>query len=368
MRNTSFSLICLLLLSAEGCSSVPVQTPETIAAREQILFQATAAFGRIGAGIEAVTWEDRGTLILTPTSIYFTGGSRAISYAMVNSVSLRALPDMLAVIRGKVRQSLLVVQVDRPVCFDGCVFNLVDDPGKASEALDIIEAGRYRVDPFGRTNGPYDVWLATGIRNTRVWWRERPAYLEARTPERKRALDDWFCERVNCKGSGRTAPVYGRALTTLLVKDIPGLYVFRPLEGVALNRRTELETGTLARVLSTRDPGVRRLLVSDAVAITLRERVSADYRISVEMSVRSFVDYFDLDPLKDGRYFWHEYQTVRTLEEWLAMNDAEFAEELATAARQTGCRVLAELAPQSQFPGSTCERSISPAVPAPASR
>lgn len=346
MRIASIPLLILTLLMNVSCATVPVETEASIAAREQILFQATAAFGRIGTGTGAVTWEDRGTLILTPTALFFTSGSRALSYAMVDTVSLAALPDMLGFVRGKVREGLLVVQVSRPVCLDGCVFNLVDDPGRAAEAREIIEAGRSRVDPFGRADGPHDVWLATGIRNSRVWWREHPSYLESSAPGLKRELDDWFCVRVDCRGSGRTAHLYGKALTTLLADDQPGHYAFRPLQGVALNRQAELQTGALASALKSEDPKVQRLLVSDAVSITLRERVSADYQVSVEMSVRSFVDFFDLDPLKDGRYFWHEYHSVRTIEDWLAMDDAGFADELAEAARETGCRALAALEPQ----------------------
>lgn len=348
------TLLLILVLILGGCTSVPRETVESITAREQVLMRATSAFGVIykDSGGDAVTWTDRGTLILTPTSLYFVSGTtRSLSYAQVTGTSIRSLPDMLAFVRGKSRDNLLAIEVSRPVCQLACVFNLVDDPDMVTQAVEIIESGRATVDPFGRIDGPRPVWLAAGIRNSRFWWQEEPAYLKANNPDAKRQLDEKLCTLLACRARGNSATAYGEGWRELLIDSPTGGYGFLALPGVVLNHRAELNTGVLAGLLRTEDPTVHSLLVSDVTAVTVRERVSADYEVSVELTVRSFVDYFDLDPLKDGHYFWHEYTTTRPLNEWLAMDSSDFSNVLKTAAHQTGCKVLVELkSPTSQRP------------------
>jgi hypothetical protein len=342
------------LLTLAGCTSVPRETVESITAREPVLLSATSTFGLIyGDGKNpAVTWSDRGTLLLTPTSLYFVSGSnRALSYAMVTGTSVRTLPDMLALMRGQERRSLLTIEVSRPVCENACVFNLVDNPDLAIKALEIIEAGRARVDPFGRIGGPQPVWLAAGIRNSRYWWDQTPAYLERHDPERKRAFDDWLCGQLDCRGRGRSAAVHGEGMREVLTASHLDGYQFRILPGVALNYRAELDIERLVTVLAEEDPDVDALLVSDLTAILVRERVSAGYEVSVELTIRTFVDYFDLEPLKDGHYFWHEYRETRPLDEWLT---TDLTDTLKVAARETACRVLTELQSSGGAPAGAC--------------
>ena len=333
------------MLFLSGCAAVPNETVDSITARETVLLEATSAFGIIyESDSDAVTWTDRGTLLLTPTSLYFVSGTtRSLSYAMVTGTSIRTLPDMLGFVRGRSRGNLLTVEVSRPVCQTACVFNLVEAPDLVPRAIEIVEAGRSSVDPFGRVDGPRPVWLAAGTRNSRFWWSEAPAYLESRSPERKRQLDEWLCARLDCRGGGSSAAGYGEGLREVLADSADTGYQFRPLPGVALNQRAELDTHVLAKVLGSEDPEVRALLVSDVTSVTLRERISASYEVRIEVTVRSFVDYFDLDPLKDGRYFWSEFKTTRLLDEWLATDDSGFTDVLRSAARQTGCQVLSEL-------------------------
>jgi len=343
------SFCSVLALALSGCASVPRETIESITAREKVLLSATSTFGTVyeSSGDDAVTWADRGTLLLTPTSLYFVSGTtRTLSYAMVTGASIRSLPDMLGFVRGKQRDNLLAIEVSRPVCQKACVFNLVDDPGKLAEAIEIIGSGRKHVDPFGRSEGPQAVWVAAGVRNSRFWWSEEPAYLQANKLEAKRQLDELFCAHLDCRGSGSSAAAYGEGWRELLIDSPTEGYQFRALPGVVLNQRAELNTRVLAKLLRSEDPSVNTLLVSDVTAVTLRERVSADYEVSVELTVRSFVDYFDLDPLRDGHYFWHEYKTTRSLNEWLATDTIGFTNVLKTAAQQAGCKVLADLKSQ----------------------
>jgi hypothetical protein len=215
----------------------------------------------------------------------------------------------------------------------------------AQRALELIEAQRQAVDPFGRRDESRTAWLAAGMRNAQAWWEVQPEYLKQAAPHRKTAFDRWICEQTDCRGGGRTAALYGPALRQALSPETGTGYTFRDLEGIAVTSRTTLDTGALVEALRLADPTVDRLLVSDLQTIRLRERISADYVVSIEMTFDLFVDFFDVDPIKDGQYFWHVHSITRPLDEWLAMDAEGFSAEVAAAAHSVACRVLQELEP-----------------------
>ncbi len=328
-----------------GCASIPPETPASVAGREPVLLQAPAVWGRVQRDGTTVIWSNSGTLLLTPTTLYFTygSGSDAVSYAMMTDVSVRALRPLGFFGEPEPIEGLLVVETQRPLCDSGCVMRLLEGPG-AKRAVEIIGAARARVDPFGRSDQDRRVWLSSGMRNARAWWQEQPAFLIRTAPERKQALEQRFCEHTDCRGGGRSAAVFGSALRDALADESLGGYRFRQLDGVTVNRRTELDTGALITALRAADGSVRRLLVSDLTAIELRERISADYRMSVAATFRSFVDYYDLNPPKDGAYFIETLVVEKTLDEWLALSREQFDALLGEAARHTAARVRAELA------------------------
>lgn len=338
------STVAAALLVA-GCAAVPAETPETIAAREPVLLAGKAMFGSIVTGRSSVAWEDRGSVLMTPTTLYFTSsGSRALSYVIISDATVRDLPDAFPLLPGSRRDNLLVVQARRPLCGDGCVFRFLDDDQASVRAVDIIEAQRPQLDPFGRSDGARPVWLAAGMRNARGVWAPAPEHLNAQAPADKQAFDRWLCERTDCRGVGRTAQLYGGALRQALSAGADGDYRFRTLEGVTVNRRTELDTSSMARALRAADPAVDSLLVSDLYGISLREAVGADGEVSIVLTFRAFVDFFDIRPLKDGDYFWAEHLVARPLQDWLAMDDAAFASMLREVAHDVACQVLTRLA------------------------
>lgn len=345
-----------------GCATFPTETRETIAAREEVLLEAPVAWGTRGDGEPpVVTWQGVATMLLTPTTLYVVHGNthKAISYATITGTGIGTVTGLGLPFRpGKVVEDQLIVRASRPSCGEGCVFNL-DDVALSRRALELIEAQRPAVDPFGRRNGPRVVWLAAGIRNAQPWWEAQPAYLERADPQRRRAFDRWICEQTDCRGSGRTASLYGPALRALLLVDAAHGYTFRDLEGVAVTSRTTLDTGALVEALRLADPAIDSLLVSDLKTIRLRESVSADYRISVEMTFDVFVDYFDVDPVKDGRYFWHTTSITRSLDEWLAMDAEGFAAEIAATAQLVACRIQQELEPHGgAAPANGCHNTV----------
>ena len=345
---TAILAMALATMQLAGCATLPTESRETIAAREEVLLEAPVTWGTLGAGeAPRVTWQGPATLLLTPTTLYVVhaGTHEAISYATVTGTRIGPVTGLaLPFGAGKVVEEQLIVRLSRPRCREGCVFNL-GDAATARRALELIESQRQAVDPFGRRDEPPIAWLAAGIRSARAWWEVQPEYLKQAAPHRKTAFDRWICEQTDCRGSGRTAGLYGSALREALpVETAPG-YVFRDLEGIAVTSRTTLETAALVEALRLADPAVDRLLVSDLQTIRLRERISADYLVSIEMTFDVFVDYFDVDPVKDGQYFWHAHSVTRPLDEWLAMDAEGFAAEVAAAARSVACRVQQELEP-----------------------
>lgn len=352
----------LAALQLAGCATLPTESRETIAAREAVLLEAPVTWGTLDAGeTPMVTWQGAATLLLTPSTLYIVqaGTHEAISYATITGTHIGPVTGpALPFLPGKVVADQLIVRVSRPSCREGCVFNL-GDALLAHRVLELIEAQRPGVDPFGRRDGPRTAWLAAGMRNALAWWEVQPEYLKHAAPHRKTAFDRWICEQTNCRGAGRTAGLYGPALRQALPVDTGPGYGFRDLEGIAVTSRTSLDTGALVEALRLADPAVDRLLVSDLKAIRLRERVSADYVISIEVTFDIFVDYFDVDPVKDGQYFWQAHGITRPLDEWLEMDAEGFAAEIAAAARSVACRIQQELEPHSGAapdPGLATER------------
>ena len=331
-----------------GCATLPAESRETIATREDVLLEAPVTWGMLGAGEPpVVTWQGPATLLLTPTTLYVVqpGTHKAISYATVTAARVGPVTDVALPFRpGKVVEEQLIVEMSRPSCREGCVFNL-HDALLSRRSLELIETQRAAVDPFGRRNGPRTAWLAAGIRNARAWWAVEPGYLKKAAPDRKTGFDRWICEQTDCRGSGRTAGLYGSPLREALPVDTAHGSAFRDLEGIAVTARTTLGTGALVAALRVADPAIDSLLVSDLQTIRLRERISADYDVSVEMTFEVFVDYFDVDPVKDGRYFWYAHSITRPLDEWLAMDAEGFAAEISAAARSVACRIQHDLEP-----------------------
>jgi hypothetical protein len=345
---TAILAMALATMQLAGCATLPTESRETIAAREEVLLEAPVAWGTLGAGeAPRVTWQGPATLLLTPTTLYIVhaGTHEAISHATVTGTRIGPVTGLaLPFGAGKVVEEQLIVRLSRPRCREGCVVNL-GDAATARRALELIEAQRPAVDPFGRRDGPRTAWLAAGMRNAHAWWEVQPGYLKQAAPHSKTAFDRWVCAQTDCRGRGRTADLYGPALRQALPVETAQGYAFRDLEGIAVTRRATLDTGALVEALSLADPAVDRLLVSDLQTIRLRERVSADYRVSIEMTFDLFVDYFDVNPVKDGHYFWHSQSITKPLDEWLAMDAEGFVAEVAAVARSVACRIQQELEP-----------------------
>jgi hypothetical protein len=329
-----------------GCATPAGGCADGVASGEEILLQATARAGRlVNSDRESVAWHGNGELLVTPTALYMScaGGADAISYATITGITVRDVGDWVPFFKEKTLHDLLVIQTSRPTCWKGCVYEL-NDPALARHVVEMVEAYRPTVDPFGRRDGPRRIWLAAGLRNAMTYWAAEPAFLEEHAPGQRAAIEDWFCARMNCKGGGNTAGLYGPALRRRLPGQAETGYAFLELPGVKVNHRTELALGALVKSLKTADPDIHSLLVSGLHGIAMTEKVSPDYRISVEVTFRAFVDYFDLEPIKDGAYFFESHAVTRPLEEWLSLDQAAFDAEIEALAQRVAARIRHDLA------------------------
>ncbi|MEZ5560008.1 MAG: hypothetical protein R3E86_15865 [Pseudomonadales bacterium] len=308
-----------------------------------MLMSAPSLFGRIGSD-GSVDWQDRGTLLLTPTTLYFLSGmSRSFSFVAITGATAGVMPVDRG-FAGKRPESLLIVNSSATNCWAGCAFDLAGDGAEIARAVAIIAAQRPRLDPFGRIDGPGPVWLAAGAHcYGHAFWTETPEYLRARAPESKKMLDARLREHSDRSGRRRSATVFGDALRSELVGESSSGYEFRPAPGDTAGRCMPSGRGTSTRAYLAADRAVKRLLVSDLETITLREQISALGQLSVVVTVKVSVGYFDLDPPRDGRRFYHELRFVRPIEAWLELDDAGFMALLQAAARQAAGRVRQDL-------------------------
>ena len=336
-----FLMLCAGLLTA--CASAPRSDLES--ERAEALLRAPAATGYISdAERESVSWQGNGELLLTPAALYIThpGGYRAISYATITAVTVRSVREWRPLGEDRIWGQVLVVESSRSTCGRGCAFRF-NAPGMAAQFAHLVEAHREGVDPFGRRDDGREAWLAAGLRNARSFWGVDPVYLESTDPAGRKAVEDWFCLRTGCKAGGSTAAIYGSAMQHVLARDPVAGYVFHELPGIEVNFRSELSTRALAKALESADEGIHRLLVSDLDRIELAEKISPDYVVSIEAKFRAYVDYFDLRPLKDGKYFYAYHTVTLPLDQWLSLDDAAFRAAVSALAQEVARLVGADL-------------------------
>lgn len=321
-RVLSGTMLCYLAVTA--CAALGAETADSIAARETILMSAPLRWGRLSAEVERVRWEHRADLHITPTALYLTyrGGSVVISHALAESqVSDVVQWNTWPLGKPLTVADQLVVRMMRTNCHKGCVFDL-GSRELAERAHAIIADGHRRLDPFGRLDGSRTAWLSAGFRRPAVYWTERAEMLRSEGSKQPETL-----RRKLEELSSATLTGYREGLAGALARDL-GDWRFEPLPGLELNQKSELSARSLQRVLEDADPTVHRLLVSDVTALTLREQPLPDGAYTIVATFHLFVDYYDLHPAKDGRYFLEAYSVARPAEEWLQLEADDFAGHL----------------------------------------
>jgi hypothetical protein len=330
----------VLLVLVAGCQSATVQTPETVASREQVLLQTPARFGRMLNGVDMVSWEAFGQLLLTPSTLYFTfhGSSLDLSYRRIESVEVRPVQQWHFYPLGKptLLPDQFFVNGPREVCWQGCVFSV--DQETARVAATIVAGRSAQVDAFGRLEPPGDVVLVVGCFRPNVYWRVKPHYLlahDAAAPKtvinRLRGFTDG--------ASGRFGESWARTLPAV-IED----WRFAPPDDELLAPLCNRYALAKAELLARTGTATSRLLVAELGHIALEESISADYQVSVEATFTISLTYLDLMPPKLGK--WRRFGRLirRPLDTWRTLDDATFGGLIEDVARAGALDVRRELA------------------------
>ena len=84
----------------------------------------------------------------------------------------------------------------------------------------------------------------------------------------------------------------------------------------------------------------------------------------VETTYRAFVDFYDLEPLKDGRYFWFDFTQQRTMAELVADPIASIQQDIQRLCTALSARISQEIdQPLMWKPNVTSRNSCDVALP-----
>ncbi len=348
----------LFALVVGGCATFETQTPDLIRAREEILFEGKACAGRLLRDTDTLTWDGCGPLLITPTTIYHS--TTTISYSTLTSAAVEPVKLWAMYPFGSPswKDDWLLVRETRGVCWNGCVIrilandkNVVQDGGaltergQAEKAARLINAHYRDVDPYGRRNGPRQVWLAAGLARAPASWAHEPTALRKDYPDEIEALQAIFTRASD--GILQQYPDLLSAAVTAAeeVKPVPERYRYTNLPELKLNYRYHLDLGSLKKALADRSPALDSMLVSDISRIELAELGGAGLDASIEATFTFYLDFYDLDPPKNGAAHWHEYRASHKLSDWIALDGALLQAEINAAAieaaRQLGIHMTA---------------------------
>lgn len=329
--------IAVVMLLVASCATGP-KPSDVILARDALpLLDRQVRFQRMYGNKDGAT--DRldvppmpRRLVVTATELTMPGGNGneltpwefTLSFAIVKSVEVKRIHyDPFGPLgAGRMIESAVVITEERGVCRDACVFIFSDDNGEpdlaaANRLAALVREGHASVDAFGRKDGPRPVATAIGLRSPRPVWRSDisaapdPATSAARDIERKvleyaksvlrQEFSQCLVSALNTRAADKSA------------------WTFLSIENIGVKDNTELDISSVIKSEQLKTLGSNSMLVSDIyglgfVYIPPDENDPA----RVETTFRAFVDFYDLEPLKDGRYFWFDYSQQRLFEELAA--------------------------------------------------
>ena len=343
-------LIAALLLHS-ACASGPKPSDVILSRPDAPLLDVTVGFQRMYRTSEGgtdlldlPTMERR--LVVTPTEFTMPGGNGnqltpwefTLSFSIVESVEVKSIHyDPFGIMSsGSSMEGAVVITDQRGICWNACVIRFVDADGNTDLALaerfvEIVRQGRSAADPFGRTDGPRTVALAAGLRSPRPSWRrdirDAPKATREEAGDIERQATDYAADSLRTD--------YRRCLVRGL-NDRLGGWSFQAIDQVGVKRNTELDVSSVLRSEALESMGSNSMLVSDIYGLGLIYIPSfEDQPARVETLFRAYVDFYDLSPMKDGRYFWFDFTQQRIF--------AEFARDPAAAIREDSERMCEAL-------------------------
>ena len=118
---------------------------------------------------------------------------------------------------------------------------------------------------------------------------------------------------------------------------------FLAIDQVGVKQNTELNVTSVVRSEELKSLGANSMLVSDIYGLGfVYIAPDDDDPARVETVFRAFVDFYDLSPMKDGRYFWFDFQQQRTLAEFVIDPVAAVRQDIDNMCRALTARVVEE--------------------------
>jgi len=323
----------VLALILSGCATGPKPSDVILARAAPPLLDTEVGFQRMPIYSETTDRLDMPAyprrLVVTATELTMPGGNGneatpwefTLSFAIVESVEVKTVEYEPLSPFGKPRplESAVVITEKRGICHKACVFVFGDPDGTPDAAMakrfaDIVRAGQAIVDPYGRDDGPRHVWTAIGLRSPRPGWS--PEIREADDATRSAARTVETAVFGYAKDALR-ADLRECMMTTLNgigeSRGLPG-WSYDALPGVAVKSNTELDVGSVTKAAQSQTGDINSLLVSDVYGLGFTYIPPIDSEpAQVETKMRAYVDFYDLEPLKDGAYFWYTHVNRREL-------------------------------------------------------
>lgn len=353
------SRVGLLMGSILGLAAVfepshAAESPDEIRAREEILFEGRAMLGKLHGADADVDWGGSGvvgTLLLTPTTLYWR--ELMLSYSTI--ASARLAPVHTAGFwpgRRKPPKDRLVIQEDRGVCAYGCVLSFLgeeDADDLARRVASIIESHAPRVDPFGRTDGPRPVWLASGLRRQPPpIWTTPPGHLAQHHPGARGTIDilmQDFATNLEKHFPGLLSAALERAFATAPSGE--PRFEFVRIDGIEADGRGQINRGNVLKATGRQTRKLNSLLACDPQWLELTELVvPPENRVSISLTFVIDNDFYDLDPPKNGASHRHRFAVEHSLTELLEDGGRVLAESLQAAAEDTAMRIRAAVQPR----------------------
>lgn len=300
-------------------------------------------------------------LIVTAGELTMPGGNGnqltpwefTLSFAIVDAVEVMTISyDPHGPFgRDRIVDGAVVITEQRGVCKTACVFMFVGDNGvpdlvAANRFADIVRAGHSSVDPFGRSDGPRQVAVLAGARAPRPVWHkdlhEQGREVRAAAGEVENAVFGYAKSALRREFSRCLSDALNTASAAA-----PGslAWSYVPVTNLSVNREAELDVGSVMKSAELKTLGSNSLLVSDVFGIgfTYLPPLGTD-PARVESTFRAFVDFFDLEPVKDGRYFWFDFSRQRTMAELVADPVAAIRRDIEDLCRALSVRIREEIA------------------------
>jgi len=345
-----------------GCAAGPKPSDVILARAEPPLMDTTVGFQRMFPHSGDAT--DRldmpaypRRLVVTATELTMPGGNGndatpwefTLSFAIVESVEVKTIEyDPLSPFgRSRPLEAAVVITEQRGICHNACVFVFEDRDGspdrdRAEQLAALVRAGQAIADPFGRADGPRRVWASAGLRSPRPGWHQDIRTADPETRQAARDIGDavfaYSKDRLRSDLRDCLVPALNRG------EAAASGWSFDQLQGVGVTRETELDVASVMKSEAVRQGGLNSLLVSDLYGLGYTYiPPTGNEPASVETTMRAYVDFYDLEPLKDGTYFWYTHLTRRPLAELAGDPARAAADDIRQLCHGLASRIAGEI-------------------------